>query len=69
MKKKTAFLTGLLSVLFLAVFAIVIDNESIGSVVPGAILGIVGLTTAFIGGNVADNGVKGKYYDERLAGK
>jgi hypothetical protein len=30
---------------------------------------IVGLTVAYIGGNVADNGVKGKFYNPALEGK
>jgi hypothetical protein len=30
---------------------------------------IVGLTVTYIGGNVVDNGVKGKYYNPALEGK
>lgn len=30
---------------------------------------IVGLTVAYIGGNVADNGVKGRFYNSALEGK
>lgn len=64
--KGGAFILGILAVVGLAVFSVLLVPETVPAVIPGAVLGIVGVTTAYIGGNVADNGVKGKYYNPAL---
>lgn len=64
--KGGAFILGILAVVCLAVFSALLVPETVAAVIPGAVLGIVGVTTAYIGGNVADNGVKGKYYNPAL---
>jgi|LSQX01.3.fsa_nt_gb hypothetical protein len=64
--KGVAFIVGILAVVGLAVFSVLLVPETVPAVIPGAVLGIVGVTTAYIGGNVADNGVKGKYYNPAL---
>lgn len=69
MKKATSYMVGLLSIVFLTVLSIIIDKNNVGLIVPSSIAGIVGLTLAYIGGNVADNGVKGKFFNENLVGK
>jgi len=69
MKKKNAYIIGLLSILFLTLFSIYIDKSVLVDIIPSSIAGIVGITLAYIGGNVADNGVKGKFYNENLDGK
>jgi len=64
--KSKAFVLGLLSIL--AVFSaslIVGINLSIEPVLTA----IVALTSLYIGGSVADNGVKGKYFNEGLVQK
>lgn len=69
MKKKTAYIVGLLSIISLTILSIYIDESTISTIVPSSIGGVVGITLAYIGGNVADNGVKGKFYNENLDGK
>lgn len=64
--KGGAFILGIIAVVGLAVFSVLLVPETVSAVIPGAVLGIVGVTTAYIGGNVADNGVKGKYYNPAL---
>lgn len=69
--KSGAFLSALVAIIALSVLAVLsspADNRAatIAAIFPGAILGIVGVTTAFIGGNVADNGVKGRFYNAAL---
>lgn len=69
--KSGAFLASLAAIVALSVFAVVCAPDvgraaTIVAIFPGAILGIVGVTTAFIGGNVADNGVKGRFYNAAL---
>lgn len=64
--KGRAFSIGIFAVVGLAVFSSVLVPEAVSAIIPGAILGIVGVTTAYIGGNVADNGVKGKHYNPAL---
>lgn len=64
--KGGAFIIGIIAVVGLAVFSALLVPETVPAVIPGAVLGIVGVTTAYIGGNVADNGVKGKYYNPAL---
>lgn len=36
---------------------------------PGIIAGMVANVTTYLGANVADNGVKGKFYEPRLEGE
>lgn len=64
--KGGAFIAGIISVVGLAVFSALLVPETVPAVIPGAVVGIVGVTTAYIAGNVADNGVKGKYYNPAL---
>jgi hypothetical protein len=70
-KKGSAFALALGSIIALSILAVAACPEGsreavIAAIFPGAILGIVGVTTAFITGNVADNGVKGKFYNPSL---
>jgi hypothetical protein len=74
MKKGKAYIISLTLICLLSFLAVVSVNKEdrpaiIMSIFPGAIIGIVGVTTVFIGGNVADNGVKGKCFNENLVGK
>jgi len=64
--KGGAFIVGIIAVVGLAVFSALLVPETVPAVIPGAVLGIVGVTTAYIGGNVADNAAKGKYYNPAL---
>jgi hypothetical protein len=67
MKKSQAFGWGLLSVLATYASAI-IAGAAVTELYGPTLLAIVGLTTTYIGGNVADNGVKGKFYNPALEG-
>lgn len=62
--KGKAFVIGVSSVLLLSLVSLIMLKDS--AVVSAGIVGIVGCTTAFIAGNVADNGVKGANYREEL---
>lgn len=63
--KSKAFIYALLSILLVFTGAVAFGADE-GGVANGALTAIVALTTAFIAGNVSDNGVKGKYYHEAL---
>lgn len=64
--KGVAYLTSLASLLGIAVGSILLGagEEEVGK---AAITAIVALATAYFTLNVADNGVKGKFYQEGLA--
>lgn len=72
-KKGDAYVIGMIVIVVLSALAVLTSDPdsraaTIAAIFPGAILGVVGVTTAFIGGNVADNGVKGRFYNDALAG-
>jgi len=64
--KGLAFIFGIIGVIILAAITLVIVPSAAEVIIPGAILGIVGVTTTYIGGNVADNALKGKFYNAAL---
>ena len=68
LKKSQAFGWGLLLVSATYGTAILSGAPAVEIYGP-TLLAITGLTTAYIGGNVVDNGVKGKYYNPGLEGK
>lgn len=66
MTKAKAFGTGLFSILLVYGSALAFGiRDHIGP----TIAGIVGITLSYIGGNVADNGVKGAWYNPEMAKK
>lgn len=70
-KKGDAYLIGIIVIVILSALAVISTPAAsraatIAAIFPGAIIGVVGVTTVFIGGNVADNGVKGKCYNSAL---
>lgn len=60
--KGHAFLYALLALMTIALVGLVLGLDPVTE----ALTSIVALATVYIGGNVADNGVKGKYYQEGL---
>jgi len=66
--KGEAFVYGLLSILTLAGGTLVMGADEEG-VAKAGMTAVVALSTAFIAGNVTDNGVKGRYFQEGLAKK
>jgi len=60
--KGHAFLYALLALLVTTLGGLALGLDPVTE----ALTAIVALTTAYIGGNVVDNGVKGKYYQEGL---
>jgi len=65
LKKAQAYLIGLFSVIMVFVFSVFM-KAAIDSIYSATLTAIVGLTVAYIGGNVADNGVKGRFYNPAL---
>jgi len=63
--KGSAFAYSLIAILLIALAAFLFkaDPESVAS---ASLTAVIALATAFITGNVADNGVKGKFYQEGL---
>jgi len=68
LKKSQAFGCGLASIAVAYGTALLAGAPAVEIYGP-TLLAITGLTTAYIGGNVVDNGVKGKYYNPGLEGK
>jgi len=68
LKKSQAFGWGLASIAVAYGTALLVGAPVVEIYSP-TLLAITGLTTAYIGGNVVDNGVKGKYYNPGLEGK
>ena len=68
LKKSQAYVLGMTSVIALFVFSVFM-KAGIDSIYGATLTAIVGLTLTYIGGNVADNGVKGKFYNPNLDGK
>jgi hypothetical protein len=66
MKKKHAFLVGVLSLLGIFYSALFIAPESITTIGPAVIAGIIGACGFFQGSNVADNWQRSKYYQPAL---
>ena len=64
MKKAEAFTLVHFSLMTMATMAIPLDMVAV--LWPSIIAGVVGNATVFIGGNVADNGVKGHFYNQSL---
>lgn len=64
--KSKAYLFSLITLIIIYVLTLLVSAEMINVVGPSVITGIVGITIAFIGGNVADNGVKGAFYNQAL---
>jgi len=60
--KGGAFLYALLALLVITLTGLYLGHDPVTE----ALTSIVALATVYIGGNVADNGVKGKYYQEGL---
>lgn len=63
--KGKAFLYALSGIMLVFVGATAFGVSEEG-VAKAAMTAIVALTTAFIAGNVSDNGVKGRFYNESL---
>ena len=68
-KKSTAYITGMVTLTLMYFVTLLTSIDAAVAIGPGVVLGIVGVTTAYIGGNVADNGVKGRFYNEALKGE
>lgn len=64
--KAKAFVLGLLSILGVYIGTLVVG---ITTELAPVLTAIVALTSLYIGGNVADNGVKGKFYRSELSEK
>ena len=69
--KGHAFLIACLLIVLLTAFMVMVvalqDRANVVlSIAGAAIAGLVSVAIGFIGGNVVDNGVKGKYYQEKL---
>lgn len=67
LKKCQAFGWGLLLTMAAYGSALLAGAQAVEIYGP-TLLAITGLTTAYIGGNVADNGVKGRFYNQALDG-
>ncbi len=66
--KGKAFLLSLVSILAISLGALFFGADEEG-VAQAGLTAVVALATVFITGNVADNGVKGKYFQEGLSKK
>ena len=53
MKKKNAYIIGLLSILFLTLFSVYIDKPILIEIIPSSIAGIIGIALAYVAGNRA----------------
>lgn len=67
--KGAAFWSGLWSLLGLSGLVAWRAPDSLGEVIPGMALAVVGLVGAFAGANVADKMAMGKYYRPEMAEK
>lgn len=66
--KGEAFVYGLISILVIGGTTLAFGAEE-EDIAKASLTAVVALTTAFITGSVADNGVKGKFFNESLANK
>jgi hypothetical protein len=62
MKKKHAFITGIISLLGIYGFTLSLAPETLAAIGPAVVAGIVGACGFFQGANVADNWQRSKYY-------
>jgi drug/metabolite transporter (DMT)-like permease len=66
MKKKHAFIVGIISLLGIYFITLAAAPETIPAIGPAAIAGIVGACGFSLGSNVADNWQRSKYYRTEL---
>jgi drug/metabolite transporter (DMT)-like permease len=66
MKKKHAFIVGIISLLGIYFITLAVAPESIPAIGPAVIVGIVGACGFSLGSNVADNWQRSKYYQPEL---
>jgi hypothetical protein len=66
-KKGDAFVISEGVVLLVYVIAVCVTRGDVSGYIGAVLAAIVGIATAFIAGNVADNGVKGANYQQGLA--
>jgi len=66
--KGEAFVYGLISILAIAVGTLAFGAEE-EDIAKASLTAVVAITASFITGSVADNGVKGKFFNENLANK
>lgn len=64
MKKAEAFTLVHFSLMLMAIMAVWMGMVPL--LWPSIIAGLVGNATVYIGGNVADNGIKGHFYNQAL---
>jgi hypothetical protein len=72
--KGKAFVVTVMSLVFVTLlFIFTIPTEArpnlIENIASGILTALVAVATVYIGGNVADNGVKGKFYKDELNNK
>ena len=60
--KGSAFLLSLLAIMAISLLSLYKDQDPVDA----ALTAVVALATMFITGSVADNGVKGRFYQEGL---
>ena len=60
MKKKNAYIIGLLSILFLTLFSVYIDKPILIEIIPSSIVGIIGIALAYVAGNRAIGSAGGR---------
>jgi hypothetical protein len=65
-KKKHAFIVGIVSLLGIYAFTLIYAPEALPAIGPSVILGIVGACGFYQGANVADNWQRSKYYQPEL---
>ncbi|MDR0586032.1 MAG: hypothetical protein LBG26_02210 [Treponema sp.] len=66
MKKKHAFIVGIVSLLGIYGFTLGLAPEAVTAIGPAVVAGIVGACGFFQGANVADNWQRSKYYQPAL---
>ena len=66
MKKKHAFIVGIVSLLGIYGFTLALAPEAVTAIGPAVVAGIVGACGFFQGANVADNWQRSKYYQPAL---
>jgi hypothetical protein len=69
MNKGKAYVIGLVSVVACYIVTLFFSKDAASAMSGPVVAGIVGITLSYIGGNVADNGVKGHFYNEGLSDK
>jgi hypothetical protein len=69
MKKKHAFITGIASLLGIFSATLLMAPDSLASIGPAVVVGIVGACGFYQGTNVADNRQRSKYYRPEMDGR